>query len=156
MRYLAFLFALVGSQAHALSCAPPSLERSFLHADEADAAWWIIEGRISYDASQVPKRDLLNNFPEDAELPARLEGLGLTGGGFLAPVDMEIILRVTCAGPWCGGNPGDGTAIYFVEEREEGWTHTSSPCPAWSFEASEDAEARLLSCLEGEACAPKD
>ncbi len=154
---LAASLALVSAApAQALSCLRPDPIRSFLQADAAPETYLALLGAFEFDA------DLLL-IPDPAKpvsaapppLTARFTGHQLGPDGFDTPVDLEVVLQPSCAGPWCGSlAPGDDVLAF--ARREDGALIVDlEPCPG-KVQGAPDAAARdrLTACMRGAACLP--
>ena len=108
MKHLALMLAvmLVAGPALALSCLPPDVARTYKQAAEAKETYIVVLGRLSFDASKLPKADMerQQETPPQTLIPARIEGTSLSQAGFETPFTANITLNARCFGPWCAGH----------------------------------------------------
>ena len=78
---------LAAGPALALSCLPWGPQDAYLEADAAVASYVVVQGRLSFDESLLPKTDWEHQetTPRETRIPARVRGQALQRGGFLAP-----------------------------------------------------------------------
>lgn len=150
------LVALSAGPALALSCLPADPAADFLAADASEDTWVIVEGELSFNTALLPKRDLLNNDAKDVDIPARFRGNALSRGGFDRTFITPITLRLTCAGPWCGG-AAPGSLVAFLKREADGYVLIADPCGTRVYpEASPEVRNRLTQCIRGGVCKPSD
>ena len=152
----AFLLACVPVAATALSCRPHSVEAAFQQAQEADAHFLIVQGRLDFAGGQMPKLGTsAHSAARTTEITARLTGTSLSARGFATPYNRSVRLRVECYGPWCANVQRGGQVLAFVEQREDGRVIATNPCGGYLFQ---NPTARMLravrGCFAGGACAP--
>ncbi len=160
MKYLSRLIsaicaACLTTPAFALSCVPPDPAHSFVEADQAEAVYVVVYGKLSFDPSKSPVVDLEQQqaAPKDTEISARLTGKSLSPVGFEAPFDHDITLNIKCFGPWCGEAVQDVPYLAFVEQQDAGYRLIVEPCARWAFpEPDADALKKVQQCMQGESC----
>lgn len=150
--------ALSTSQAYALSCAQPNVERSFNTWVESEDTYYIGVGTLT-------------PLEEPTEIPNALQlGGGLSGKGpYTAkymfsgelldadrshPYEMPITVTVTCAGPWCGGFPKSGTSGLMALRGVgiQNLTLDMHACPGSVFPAQ--TRDRVSECMRDGKCIP--
>ncbi len=131
----------VAGQAQALSCIRPDPISSFATANASAAQYLVLTGELT-----APGDGQTADAPVSAL--GQLTGFGLTPDGFTAPFDGDVVLQVTCAGPWCGAMPVSGPIVAFA--RVDGTTPVieADACGAWLFSDPDAATLdRLTTCL---------
>jgi hypothetical protein len=149
VRFLAFIAAMTGSGAQALSCLAPDPVQTFHRAMEAPDTYVILRGTLAIAEILIPPE--VGKDQEHA-VPVWFHGMALTNDGFTRPFDGPMIVQVTCAGPWCGTVPADTDLIFFVQVVDGTYTIDAGPCGAGTFVPDPKTEALLTSCLRGDAC----
>lgn len=140
------LMVLAG-QAQALSCLAPDPVTSFASASAADLPYLVLTG----DLTAPPATGMTENKPSQSR--GKLTGLGLTNDGFTVPFDGDVVLDVTCAGPWCGVLPTSGSIVAFARIDGPIPVIEISACGGWLFTDPDQATLdRLTACMNGEAC----
>ena len=150
------LCSLAATEAAALSCLPADPMRDFQEAQDAPESYHILHGRLSFDPSLMPQR--VSNDPGVTPNPvdAQFDGFALGPEGFTTPVEAEVVLQSTCAGPYCG-TFGPGEALLFAEITEAGYLVRIGPCSGGAFDqVNQDTLDGLAACLRGEGCGPED
>jgi hypothetical protein len=152
IRTLAALLALVGTQASALSCLRPDPLRDFREAQAAPEPYHVLYGTMAFDPSQAPQGFYEEAEPAPPPVSARFEGMALTRNGFTSPVQAEVTLQPTCAGPYCG-TFGQGTVLLFAEVTADGYVVRVGPCGGGAYDTADQAVLdRLTACARGAAC----
>ncbi|GGB00515.1 hypothetical protein [Allosediminivita pacifica] len=158
MRALAFILALTAAgPAVALSCMQADPQADFRRAAADDRSWIVVDGEMRFDEDLLPKTDLGAQAPRDAvEIPARIEGQGLSKEGFTIPFDRDITLRATCAGPWCASPASDTRYLAFLLKEGDGYVALASPCPG-NLHPNPAPEAldAVQTCMQGGPCAER-
>ena len=140
------LIAMTG-QAQALSCLRPDPERSFAAASESDLPYLVLTG----DLTAPPATGTTEQRP--VSTTARLSGYGLANDGFTVPFDGDVVLDVTCAGPWCGALPASGPVMAFARIDGAVPVIELSACGGWLFTDPDQAMLdRMTDCINGKAC----
>lgn len=155
MRFMSlFVLCWLPMQALALSCLAPSVERSFLRYDAAEEIYVVVHGRLTLDESDLPEGMTQDPPPPKRTLlAAHLRGSSLRATGFDLPFDQELMLEVTCLGPWCGGARNGESVLAFVRKDAEGYVLVASPCGGAIFERPRPAMLKAArQCLNGGAC----
>ncbi len=150
----ALLALTLAQPAAALSCAPSSVQTSFIHANEAEAQYVMAVGRVQLlPGERIPPPAANPNEREGYEVKGRFDGNLATLEGFETPASFPVTIRVECAGPWCGGVPLD-RVLAFVERTESANVITEGPCPRDVLPATAENVESALACLRGETCEP--
>lgn len=153
VRWLALILALIPMQAAALSCIAPSVERAFQIANDVDDLYLVVEGQLSFDLSDWPKRDKSMNDKPDVDVPARVTGRSLSRAGFLHPFKRDITLNAQCFGPWCGYIESGRDYILFLRKTDQGFVQDVDPCGSTFFADPKPAQLKSLQrCLNGGRC----
>ena len=153
---LVALSLFAATQAAALTCLPADPIRNFREAQAAPESYHILHGRLRFDRSLMPRG--VSDDPGVAPNPvdAQFEGFALGSEGFTTPVEAEVVLQSTCAGPYCG-TFGPGEALLFAEITEAGYLVRIGPCGGGAFDqVNQDTLDGLAACLRGEGCGPED
>ncbi len=150
-------FACAPVAAAALSCAPHSVEAAFLQAQAAEEQFVIVQGRLGFDAGQLPKVD----YSKQQETPAmtlidgELRGSSLSSAGFATPYQKPVTIAVACYGPWCSSAQKGTEVLAFVELGEDGNVISTNPCGGYLFTSPTQQMIRAIkSCFVGKACVP--
>ena len=141
----------------ALSCLPWGPQDAYLEADAATASYVVVEGRLSFDESLLPKTDWEHQeaTPRETRIPARVQGRALQRGGFLTPYEGDVTLEVLCYGPWCSSAVDGADYVMFLEQRDGERVLQVNPCGGYAFDAqSGDAARAVLACHQGRKCKP--
>lgn len=151
---------LLAGPVHALSCLPPDPVALYRNAVESEQAYWIVRGRIMpLGPVALPEPGDVGSGTDvsEARTSARLTGLGMQLDGSFRPFAREVVLTLTCLGPWCAGPP-DEKQEYFVavEADRDAPVVRVGPCYGDLVPYSEDGLARLLACVRGEECRAGD
>ncbi|MCG6882249.1 MAG: hypothetical protein LJE62_00680 [Silicimonas sp.] len=151
---LALSLALSATGAGALSCLRPDAVQLFQAARDAKEGFYVVKGRITLlEPVNAPDPDRGGI----ARTRARLTGLALGQGGFLAPFDREIALDAACLGPWCGSAEGlNEDMIVAVEVTDTGPVLSIGPCRERLVAWDADGEDRVLACYRSGICQPAD
>ncbi len=138
----------------ALSCLAPSVERSFAQFSAAAETYVIMHGRVTFDADQLPRAlGADRNPPELTQIPARLVGRSLGATGYVLPFDNDVMLEVSCLGPWCGSVKDGEDVLAFIKVSDEGYILSVPPCGGSAFGSPKPAQLRkLLSCVKHGSC----
>ena len=148
------LSLVAATQAAALTCLPADPIRDFREAQAAPERYHVLHGRLSFDPSLMPQG--MSDDPGVAPNPvdARFEGFALGPEGFTTPVEAEVTLQSTCAGPYCG-TFGPGEALLFAQITEGGYLVRIGPCGGGAFDQmSEEVLDQLPACLRDGSCGP--
>ena len=152
---LATCSSLLGGQAAALSCMQPDVAASFTQAAEAEELYVVLLGTFTF--GDVPTSDTGDiNFPREVEVSSRFDGKFLSGNGFTDAPPLDVTIRFSCAGPWCGSLQSDGSQVLaFVEQRNDEYLLSVEPCFGTAFVNPTDAQqAQAVSCMRGRDCTP--
>ncbi len=140
----------------ALSCLRPDVARSFNEAAAAKESYVIVQGRLTFDTSRLPKTDLgaQEEIPPHVDIAARLTGMSLSKQGFTSDFDHPVTLRVQCFGPWCGGAASGAQYLSFLEKTDTGYMLTVTPCGGFGFaEPSREILETVSACFQNGRCA---
>ncbi|MGR3464856.1 hypothetical protein [Limimaricola sp.] len=147
---------MAAQPAAALSCLVPDPVRSFIEIDAAAEIYRAYVGRFAFDASALPTSDAsADTTTTPPPIPARFTGHQLGPTGFDTPVEAEMTLQPSCAGPWCGSlAPGDEVLV-FAQVQDDRLVVDLAPCPG-KVQGAPDAAMRdkLAACMRGEECVP--
>ena len=140
---------LLAGQAQALSCMRPDPVATFGTASTSDLPYLVLTG----DLTAPPATGVTEQRPVSAT--ARLTGFGLANDGFTVPFDGDVVLEVTCAGPWCGALPASGPIMAFARIDGPVPVIEMSACGGWLFTDPDQATLdRMTACINGEDCTP--
>lgn len=107
MRTVLVLLGLLAlaQPAFALSCLAPDIARDYHKAAQSDDTYIIVKGDLFFDETELPDRtDQRSSRARDMiDIDGWLAGYSLTKDGFTKRFERDVILRVSCLGPWCGG-----------------------------------------------------
>jgi hypothetical protein len=140
--------------AWSLSCAPSDIARDFHRAAESGETYIVVRGDLFFDEAALPgEQDQHHSRQRDTtDIEAWLTGQSLTRDGFTRRFERDVILRVSCLGPWCGGTK-KGLHLAFLKQEGQNWILRLSPCPGMSYAAPTAAEEqKVLACFRGERC----
>ena len=158
MKILAFAttFALIASQAASLSCMRPDPIETFQRLAASPDSYFAIMGTLTFDEAALPTG---SNDVESATAPDPIagffDGTGLSKGGFVTPYVADVMLQVTCAGPWCGSARSGERALYFVPASDRPVALQAGPCGGMIFpDPSEEILEMLTSCMQSGTCEP--
>lgn len=147
---IAVVAALTASQASALSCLAPDPLASFSTANAGEAPYLVLLGHVT-----APGQTGMTLDKPTATL-GQFTGRGLTMDGFTADFAGDVVLDVTCAGPWCGSLPGTGEVLVFARVDGDTPTIDLPACGGWVFDQPDQALLdRLTACLNGADCSPQ-
>lgn len=159
MRFaLTLVLSVLAAPALALSCLPPDVARTYKQAEEAEAAYVVVLGRLTFDESRLPEVDMARqqDTPPETLIPARIAGKSLSRAGFGTAFDREITLNARCFGPWCAGARSGTEYLAFLERTERGYVLSLDPCGGFGFaEPRAEMIERVIGCFRGETCEPK-
>ena len=151
---LLVLSLLAATEAAALSCLPADPIRDFREVQAAPEPYHVLHGRLSFDPSLMPWGLREGPGPAPNAVGAQFEGFVLGAEGFTTPVEAEITLQPTCAGPYCG-TFGPGEALLFAEITDAGYLVKVGPCGGGAFDqVSEEVLDQLAACLRDGFCGP--
>lgn len=153
---LILAFIALPAPAFSLSCLVPNFAETYNRIAAAPEVYLLAEGRFVV-------KDRLPRIPEPGEITSRAPDitasmgfagrhLGVQTDGEL---DVDVTVRVECAGPWCGRFPAQNARmLVFLERGEDGSLSMSkSPCPGDTKRDPSDEEIRALrSCMEKGRC----
>ncbi|MEO1537867.1 MAG: hypothetical protein AAFR73_09060 [Pseudomonadota bacterium] len=155
MRLIVFCLALLAATpALGLSCMRPDAVRMFEQARDADAAYYIVKGELSFlETPKTPPR----NAKTPALTRARVTGEALSNSGFNASFDRDVTVEASCIGPWCGSPEGlSGPLIMALRIDATDVILEISACGGDQVPWTENAEERLLQCHLDDICIPAE
>ena len=156
MRWLALVLAFAPALAHALSCSPWGVTDAFIEADAAAEDYVIVQGSLRFDETLWPEVDMdrQDETPPLTVIPGRIEGHAFSRRGPDIPFATDVLVRVSCAGPWCPG-PLTGDVLAFLEKRPYGYAAHFAPCGDGVFPAPNADQIRAVTrCIRGRSCPP--
>ncbi|MFZ3581602.1 hypothetical protein ACOI1H_05440 [Loktanella sp. DJP18] len=138
---------LLAGQAQALSCLAPDPLASFTNASASDMPYLVLTGDLATPSATGVTE------PQPTTRTAQLTGFELTADGFTVPFDGEVLLDVTCAGPWCGALPASGPIVAFARIDGPVPVIEMSACGGWLFADPDQATLdHLTECMNGKTC----
>ncbi|MCR9108318.1 hypothetical protein [Marivita sp. XM-24bin2] len=153
---LAGLIAL-SQPAFALSCLAPDITRDYQKAAQSDDTYILVKGDLFFDEAVLPERteQRSSRSRDRVDVDGWLSGYSLTKDGFTKRFERDVILRVSCLGPWCGST-SKGEHLAFLRQEDRQWVMELSPCPGMTYaDPSPEQEATALACFRGEPCVPQ-
>lgn len=140
--------------AFALSCMAPDIARDFQQAAQSDDTYIIVKGDLFFDESDLPDRvdQRTSRARDSVDLEGWLAGFSLTKDGFTKRFERDVILRVSCLGPWCGGTV-KAEHLAFLKQEDRQWVLQINPCPGMTYASpTVEQEQKALACFRGESC----
>ena len=167
------LCTLPVAPAHALSCLPHDVARTYEQAAKSDKTYIVVHGTLTFDESRLPKTDWQNQqkTPPNTLIPAQLKGKALTRNGFVARFNRPITFNVQCLGPWCASAESGTAYLAFLRRTgtpsgsgETGQSASGgsyqldiNACGGMGFAApSGQALETVVECFRGGPCKPQD
>ena len=153
---LASLFALA-QPAFALSCMAPDIARDYQQAAQSDDTYIVVKGNLFFDETELPDRidQRTSRARDSVDVEGWLAGFSLAKNGFTRRFDRDVILRVSCLGPWCGGTV-KGEHLAFLKQEDHQWIMQINPCPGMTYATpTAEQEQTALACFRGEGCQVK-
>ncbi len=156
MRAVAVMIcALVGAEAHALSCAPSNVAGEFNWYQNQPETYRIFVGKVKM-SGPVPK------YREGKPLSAK----GVAQGRFVGKRSLtdvrsvDLTVNTACAASWCGGFPTqaqDLDWIMFLKSTPSGDVLTIGPCHQPYGEHTQKRQINILQkCLRQGKCSDSD
>ena len=128
---------------------------TYTQAAEAPEPYVVVLGLMTFDPAAMPPTDDMTRDHEGRMVPARIEGKGLTAHGFDTAFEADLTIDAQCLGPWCARAESGETILAFIEQREEGYLLSLTPCGGMGFAAPSDEDVkRVEACHRGEGCDP--
>ncbi|SIS85453.1 hypothetical protein SAMN05421759_104324 [Roseivivax lentus] len=155
---LAACLTLTAAPALALSCLPADIARDYQRAEEDDAAWIVVTGKLTFDEARLPEVDMdrQQETPPETDIPARIAGGSLGPEGFTRTFTRDITLRVLCFGPWCGSAQSGGDVLAFLKQEGADFVAMASPCPGMLYpDPTPEMLETVTRCFNGGRCTPK-
>ncbi len=141
--------------AAALSCMRYDPVSAFHEADESAKRYMVVRGALSFDAEGLPE-SYDEDAPEEWLTNGRVVGKSLAADGFLNDFAEDIVVVVSCLGPWCGMPQASDDALMFLRVEADGAAIylDVDPCMPHHFaEASEADFEAMEACMAGD-CPP--
>jgi len=138
----------------ALSCMAPDIARDYASAAQSDDRYIIVKGDLFLDETALPDRvgQSQTSRHDSRDIAGWLAGHSLTRDGFAKPFERDVILRVSCVGPWCGGTV-KGEHLAFLKQEDQHWVMQIAPCPGMTYaDPTQELEETVLGCIRGETC----
>ncbi len=158
MRFILLIVALlIPVQALALSCTPWYVEDAYHRATNAEEAYFVVNGTLSFDASALPEVDFSNqqDTPPETFIDATIAGNLMTLTGFNRFVERPITLVVRCMGPWCADAKNSVPTLAFLKRVDGELLLDADPCTPMLFQNPKQSQIRaVLSCFSGGKCVP--
>ncbi|MEL6450418.1 MAG: hypothetical protein AAFQ19_04105 [Pseudomonadota bacterium] len=154
LRILVVVLSLLPMSAWALSCVPHRVSDAFLQAQAAPQSYVAVLGRITFDPRQVPRaeRDWSRDFPPTTLIPATFDGMALGPRGVDQPFSADVVLEVTCSGPWCP-DPQPGEMLGFLRKTSHSYVLETTACGQYMFGRPRTEQVQQLrDCLAGRRC----
>lgn len=153
---LSLIFALMASQAAALSCMRADIASTFGHAHASDDLYYILRGSLDFDPALMPN-GVEDRTAPPAAVPATFEGMSMGRRGFKTAFSGPLVLQPSCAGPWCGSVRPSADIVVFAKQTDQGLQVDVGACPFYVFHApTDDMEQRLVNCIAGRGCERAD
>lgn len=153
---LASLFALA-QPAFALSCMAPDIARDYQQAAQSDDTYIVVKGNLFFDETELPDRidQRTSRARDSVDVEGWLAGFSLAKNGFTRRFERDVILRVSCLGPWCG-HTVKGEHLAFLKQEDHQWIMQINPCPGMTYATpTAEQEQTALACFRGEGCQVK-
>ncbi len=141
----------------ALSCLPPNVATTYAEVAASDKSYAVVHGTLSFDQSKLPEVDLKNQdqIPPHVDIKAQLSGKSLSKAGFEAKFDRPITLRAVCFGPWCGQPVSGEEYLSFLEQTDDGYILSVTPCGDNDFvDPTPEMLDKVTQCFKGDVCTP--
>ena len=151
----AAIIGLMATQSLALSCLRPDPVETFNRLSAADESYFVLLGSLTFDEAALPPSVGDNQTIDPDPIPGTFVGKGLSKQGFMTEYVSDVLLQITCAGPWCGSATSNVDAIWFVPFSDPPVTLIAEPCGGMTFYEPSDAVVEMLeSCMAGSTCTP--
>ncbi|QYX56266.1 hypothetical protein K1T73_14570 [Roseovarius sp. SCSIO 43702] len=156
---LCLLALLAPGPALALSCMPHDVAQVFQRADEAEAVYIVVHGRLTFDESRLPEVDMSNQqaTPPHTRIPARITGKSLGKDGFTRDFSAPVTLDAQCFGPWCA-QPRSGVQYlaFLARDADGSYDLAADPCGGDLFgEPTAQQLETVKTCFTGGPCKPE-
>lgn len=145
----------LSTQAHALSCAPHSVQHAFNSAHASADSYIIVVGTLIFAEDKLVKTDWDNQqqTPQLTRIPARISGKSLDHNGFSKPYNQTITLEIQCAGPWCPNASSGAEYLALINIDHKPASVTFGPCGGNLFgQPSAEQKRAVQHCLKKGAC----
>ncbi len=157
MRFYAIMLTwlLLAQPVWALSCLTPDIARDYAQVAQSAETYIVVRGDLVFDESKLPNRvdERASRQRDSMDIPAWLVGKSLTKDGFTRAFERDVILRVSCLGPWCGGAV-KGPHLAFLRQENLDWVMQASPCPGLTYANPTPLQERtVMACFQGDTCA---
>lgn len=123
-------------------------------AQNSDKLYLILRGDLVFDERELPQTDWDNQAatPESTFIDAFFSGQQLGRNGFRRPLQSDVVLHVSCHGPWCASVVSGVTFVAFAQLVDGALVIETNPCGGFLFPATQDLEDDLTRCMRGERC----
>jgi len=123
-------------------------------AQSSDNLYLILRGDLVFDERALPKTDWDNQgaTPEATFIDAFFSGYQLGRNGFRRPLQTDVVLHVSCYGPWCASAVSGVTFVAFAQLVDDALVIETNPCGGFLFPATQEIEEDLTRCMRGEQC----
>ncbi len=124
-------------------------------AQNSEKLYLILRGDLIFDERDLPQTnwDDQGATPAVSLIDAFFSGQQLGRNGFLRPLQTDVVLNVSCYGPWCASAVSGVTFIAFAEMVDGTLIIETNPCGGFLFPATAEIEEDLTRCMRGERCA---
>ncbi len=151
------LAACIGlsTPAWSLSCLRPDIVRTFEMARDSDAGFWIVQGELLPNgpiATPTPDKDGRYKENASATTAATFTGKGLQLDGSYAAFSRKIDVTIQCFAHWCGAAPLGTKVFAAIEVKDTGPELILDPCDSRVVPYSNEANQRLLQCVQNNRC----
>jgi len=155
--FAVFLSLCATGQSLALSCLRPSIEGSFIEHRDAEEQYILVSGSLTNKRNVVLGPEIQGGTGARSEnFNATFVGHQATRSGFDRPIEINVAVSSTCAGPWCGTVNLNIPMITFLEVTPYGHRLTDGPCGGNVFYHPDQAQTKsVLQCLLGGVCEPQ-
>lgn len=127
---------MIASPAAALSCMPPSFDRSFDQARDTEETYGILAGSIDVNEAKVKQASKDGTTPYS--VMGIFTGAAIHSEGLSENFQREIAVEVKCYGPWCGNAQDIEDVIFFAKLGPAGSLMVEdNPCGGTFFDADE-------------------
>ena len=147
------LCVCLAQPAWALSCLQPDIASDYAYASASEDSYLVVKGDLFFDEAFLPRQDFATQSgKETTELTAWLNGHSLTPDGFTQEFERDVILRVECLGPWCGG-AANGNHLAFLKQEGTDFVVTLKPCGGMTYaDPTKDQIVTVTNCMRGGSC----
>lgn len=156
IRTIALLAAVAGTPAAALSCLPPDAVRLYHQADESDARFAIVTGRLHPEGEiAVPQVDANNQKDAEATTRVRMTGKVLGPQDFSQDFEIGVDVTIQCFAIWCGAAITDQDILAALRLTGDAPVLEIGPCGGMAMPLANADIGGLLTCHRAGSCAPQ-